>query len=290
MKEHLRSLVVEKMGRQSGVNIAREYLQARILAALQRAGAMVPLAFHGGTALRFLFGSERFSEDLDFALEREPALYDFRAYLKSVKDDLTRQGYRVEVKVNDQKTVHSAFIRFPGLLFDLGLSPHRGQTLSIKIEVDTNPPAGAGLATSLIRRHVLLRLQHHDRASLLAGKIHAILQRPYVKGRDLYDLLWYLSDRSWPEPNLVMLRNALAQTGWTGEAPTEGNWRSLVATRLREVDWERARADVAPFLPEGFDPALLSMENLMALLQKPAPAREGPTPIHPPGDDLKGKS
>ncbi|MCL6614276.1 MAG: nucleotidyl transferase AbiEii/AbiGii toxin family protein, partial [Firmicutes bacterium] len=136
-----------------------------------------------------------------------------------------------------------------------------------RIEVDTNPPAGAGLATSLIRRHVLLRLQHHDRASLLAGKIHAILQRPYVKGRDLYDLLWYLSDPSWPVPNLVMLRNALAQTGWTGEVPTEGNWRSLVAERLRGVDWERARADVAPFLPDGFDPGLLAAENLLALLE-----------------------
>jgi len=267
MKEHLRSLVGGVTGRQNGLNIAREYLQAWILAALQRAGAMVPLAFHGGTALRFLFGSERFSEDLDFALEREPTLYDFRAYLKSIKGDLTDEGYQVEVKINDQKTVHSAFVRFPGLLFDLGLSPHRGQTLSVKIEVDTRPPAGAVLAISLVRRHVLLRLQHHDRASLLAGKIHAILQRPYVKGRDLYDLLWYLSDRSWPAPNLVMLRNALAQTGWTGETPTEGNWRSLVAERLRGVDWDRARADVAPFLPEDFDLRLLDRENLLGLLE-----------------------
>jgi len=49
-------------------------------------------------------------------------------------------------------------------------------------------------ATTVIRRHVTLQLHHHDRASLLAGKLHAILQRTYVKGRDMYDLLWYLSD------------------------------------------------------------------------------------------------
>jgi predicted nucleotidyltransferase component of viral defense system len=52
-------------------------------------------------------------------------------------------------------------------------------------------------------------LQHHDRASLLAGKLHALFQRRYVKGRDLYDLMWYLSDPNWPEPNLTLLQNAL---------------------------------------------------------------------------------
>jgi hypothetical protein len=73
----------------------------------------------------------------------------------------------------------------------LKLSPHHDEVLAVKIEVDTIPPRGAGLATSLIRRHVLLNLQHHDQASLLAGKLHAILQRPSLKGRDLYDLAWY---------------------------------------------------------------------------------------------------
>lgn len=86
----------------------------------------------------------------------------------------------------------------------------------MKFEVDTRPPAGAGLAITLIRRHVTLRLQHHDRASLLAGKLHAVLQRPYAKGRDLYALLWYLSDPGWPAPNLVLLNNALQQSGWPG--------------------------------------------------------------------------
>ena len=75
---------------------------------------------------------------------------------------------------------------------------------------------GPPLDTTLVRRHVLLNLHHHDRASLLAGKLHAVLQRPFLKGRDLYDLIWYLSDKDWPDPNLVLLNNALNQTGWTG--------------------------------------------------------------------------
>ena len=266
MREHLKSLIADTVGQQQGLNVAREYLQARILEALQRAGAMVPLAFHGGTALRFLFGSARYSEDLDFALEREQGLYDFRTYLRTVKRDLIEQGYQVDMKINDQKTVHSAFIRFPELLHELGLSPHRSQLLSVKIEVDTNPPAGAVLTTSLVRRHVILHLQHHDRASLLAGKIHAILQRPYVKGRDLYDLFWYLSDHGWPAPNFVLLKNALAQTGWAGDKPSEQNWRRLMTERLRELDWLPVRADVAPFLQTGAEADLLTFANLSKLL------------------------
>ena len=119
----------------------REYLQAQILRSLQRAGAFVPLAFQGGTALRFLFAIRRYSEYLDFALERRDRGYDFRVFLKVIEGDLLREGYAVGVKANDRKVVHSAFISFPGLLFEMGLSPHRNESLSIKVEVDTNPPA-----------------------------------------------------------------------------------------------------------------------------------------------------
>ena len=194
MKDYLATLVRAAPTPAHGRNVAREYLQARFLGALQRAGAMIPLAFHGGTALRFLYATARYSEDLDFALESARSQYDLRAYLRVIQTELQAEGYTVTIRVSDRKVVHSAWVRFPGLLYELDLSPHRDETLAVKLEVDTNPPAGAGLATTVVRRHVILQLQHHDRASLLAGKLHAILQRPYLKGRDLYDLLWYLSD------------------------------------------------------------------------------------------------
>lgn len=267
MKAHLIELVRAAPDPVYGTNLAREYLQARILGALQRSGAMLSLAFHGGTALRFLYGMNRFSEDLDFALERAPERYDFRRSLQAVRSELAPEGYTVELKLNDRRTVHNAFIRFPGLLHELGLSPHASQVLAVKIEVDTRPPAGATLETTVVRRHVLLHLQHHDRASLLAGKLHAVLQRPFVKGRDLFDLLWYLSDPTWPAPNLAMLNQALAQTDWDGPVLDERNWRDAVRERLQAVAWSQALADVAPFLEPGFDPALLSRENLERLLR-----------------------
>jgi predicted nucleotidyltransferase component of viral defense system len=267
MKDDLFSLIQATKSPVDARNQVREYLQALILQSLQRTGAITMLAFHGGTALRFLYSLPRYSEDLDFALERSSDRYDFRAFLHSIRRDLEAQGYTVSFKVSDQKIVHSAFVRFSGLLYDLQLSPHQDEALAVKLEVDTNPPAGAELSVSLIRRHVLLNLQHHDPASLLAGKLHAILQRPYLKGRDLYDLAWYLTDRNWPIPNLTLLNNALAQTNWSGPALNAENWREAVYNRLEPIQWEPALDDVRPFLAKPEEIALLSRENVLQLLK-----------------------
>jgi hypothetical protein len=264
--EYLATLVRAAHGPLHARNLAREYLQARILACLQHAGAMIPLAFHGGTALRFLYAIPRYSEDLDFALEGDRTRYDFHACLHAIRRELTAEGYAMEIKANDRKIVHSAFIRFRGLLYHLDLSPHLDETLSVKIEVDTNPPSGATLTTTVVRRHVLLHLQHHDRASLLAGKLHSVLQRPYLKGRDLYDLLWYLTAPDWPPPNLLLLNNALGQTGWSGEVLTEQNWHAATRHAVAACDWHRARSDVRPFLENVADADLLQSDHLLRLL------------------------
>lgn len=266
MKIYLAELVETAANPLHARHIVREYLQARILASMQRAGAMIPLAFHGGTALRFLYQIPRYSEDLDFALEQAVEQYDFRAYLRAIQSDLTAENYELELRVNDQKTVHSAFVRFRGLLHELELTPHMDETLAIKIEVDTRPPVGARLETTVVRRYVLLNLQHHNRASLLAGKLHAILQRPYTKGRDLYDLFWYLSSSDWPEPNLELLNNVLIQTGWQAGAITPTNWREVVWHSLQEKDWAKATAEVRPFLMDSDSVSLLTKQNLAELL------------------------
>ncbi|MBN1641808.1 MAG: nucleotidyl transferase AbiEii/AbiGii toxin family protein [Anaerolineae bacterium] len=267
MKAYLRELTRAAQDPVQARNVAREYLQARILECLQRAGAMIPLAFHGGTALRFLYASPRYSEDLDFALEHAQDLYHLRTYLKAINTQLTAEGYPVELRVNDQRTVHSAYVRFPGLLYELGLSPHRSQVLAVKIEVDTRPPAGAALETTIVRRHVILHLQHHDRASLLAGKLHAILQRPYLKGRDIYDLVWYLSDPDWPPPNLTMLNNALQQTGGSFGTLTDQSWRAALRDRLVAADWDQVVGDVEPFLAQGASADLLSRERVLRTIR-----------------------
>jgi predicted nucleotidyltransferase component of viral defense system len=246
--------------------LVREYLQARILQCLQDRGVFVRWAFLGGTALRFLFAIPRFSEDLDFSALRSGDAAGLEAALSSARHTLQAEGYRVEVSVKDERAVASGYVKFPGLLHELGLSPRAEHVLSIKLEVDTNPPAGAVSTTSIVRRHVTLNLCHYDQASLLAGKLHAVLTRPWPKGRDLYDLAWYLADRAWPAPNLSMLNAALAQTQWDGPVLTEGNWRTEARRQLTSLNWTAARADVRPFLEHERDMLLVTPDALDQLL------------------------
>lgn len=268
MKDHLSELVGRHAGDPSRqLWIAREYLQARILQSLQESGVFTQWAFQGGTALRFLYSLPRFSEDLDFSMVTAGDQPGFEPAIGRARTDLIAEGYSVTLKLKAEKTVAAAFLRFPGLPYELGLSPHAEQTLSVRVELDTQPPQGATLETTIVRRHILLNLHHHDRPSLLAGKLHAVLSRPWCKGRDLYDLAWYLSDREWPEPNLAYLNTALKQTGWTGPALSQGNWRSVTAERIEGLDVHTALEDVRPFLERPSDSRMVTRENLLRLLQ-----------------------
>lgn len=270
MKDYLRQQLETVSDNNYGRCLVREYLQARLLQCLQDGGAFSSWVFVGGTALRFLYAMPRFSEDLDFSTV-EPAVPDrFSELMKKAESAFLAETYAVAVKVKAEKTVKSAFVKFEGLLFDLGLSPHRSETISIKVEIDTHPPAGAILETSVVRRHCLLNLQHPDKSSLLAGKLHALLTRPYVKGRDVYDLLWYLSDHTWPKPNVAFLNNALRQTDWTGPEITAKNWRKQTAARIEIYDFKRVVADVRPFLEREQDLQMLDQDTLIKLLQTSA--------------------
>ena len=266
MKDYLKQQIKNVQDTNLARCIVREYLQARTLEYLQESGAFVNWAFVGGTALRFLYAMPRFSEDLDFSL-KEPGTDDnFLGCMKHIKNGFLAEDYQIEIKAKAAKTVMAAFVKFRELLYELGLSPLSSETISIKVEIDSNPPAGAKLETSIIRKHCLLNLQHYDKSSLLAGKLHALTTRKYTKGRDVYDLMWYLSDRTWPEPNIALLNNALQQTGWSGPAFTRDNWRQRIAARLAEFDWDKIIADVKPFIEKQSDLSMLTHNYLRKLL------------------------
>lgn len=269
MKDYLRELTLSAPDNLHRRCLIREYLQARILGFLQSGLAFQRWAFLGGTALRFLFHLPRFSEDLDFSLVSGPYSHDeFRHILERTKHGFENEDYRARVKTGKEKTVFTAFFFFPGLVWELGCSPHKEETLTIKIELDTNPPAGAVIITTLMRKYELLNLMHYDRASLLAGKLHAVLARPWTKGRDLFDLVWYLSDPDWPEPNIPLLQAALLQTHWRGTLPEAQTWREIMIARLRKVDFGRARRDVRPFLERTGEEKYLSLDHCLGLLGK----------------------
>jgi len=267
VRDHAIDIARRRTDGADGLNLLREYLQSRILGVMQEAGAMVPLAFMGGTALRFIYRIPRYSEDLDFTVERHPERFGLPALSARVERRLRDEGYTTRVRINDARAVAKAMVGFVGLPAEAGLSPHADQVLWVKIEVDTTPPAGAGLDVSVVDRFGLLRLQHHDLPSLFAGKVAAVLAREYTKGRDLYALMWYLTRTESVEPNLVLLVNALRQTAPGMVEPVEEDWRAAVRSRLEHVDWEDARRDVAPFLEQRRDVELISAETFDALMK-----------------------
>ena len=266
MKDYALQIAASKKGFNAKLNTLREYLQAYILKILQEEGLFQSAAFMGGTALRFLYNLPRFSEDLDFSLERKKD-YSFVEILKKVKRELTLSGYEISISYRDQKTVETAAVKFEALMHEAGLSPLPKQKFSVKIEVDTHPPGGAGLKTEIVNKYFPIAFFCHDLSSLFAGKLIALLARRYTKGRDFFDLGWYLSRWRNLIPNLLLLQNGLKQASWPEPLPDESTWRELVYERVERTDWKKVRGDVENFLENPSDLNVFTKENVLQLVK-----------------------
>ena len=89
----------------------------------------------------------------------------------------------------------------------------------------------------------------HDRPTLLSGKCHALLCRIYVKGRDWYDYLWYISKGI--KINLEMFQKAINQVGpWKGQNITvTGQWlKTELENKIKSLDWNYVKKDVERFI------------------------------------------
>ncbi|MBN1526452.1 MAG: nucleotidyl transferase AbiEii/AbiGii toxin family protein [Candidatus Omnitrophica bacterium] len=266
MKDYALELAAAQKGTDAKLNIMREYLQAYILRIMHDEGVFRSIAFLGGTALRFLHDLPRFSEDLDFSVAATRH-YTFAGLMAKLKNELKLAGYDILISYNDEKTVQHAFVKFGQLMYEAGISPHADKKIAIKIEVDTNPPAGAVLKTQVVNKYFPVSFLAYDTSSLFAGKLHALLSRKYTKGRDYFDLGWYLSRWKDVVPNMPLLRNALKQTGWAAEMPTEHNWRELIYGVVNKADWKKVRQDVEHFLERPSDMDIFSKDNVLELIR-----------------------
>jgi hypothetical protein len=142
---------------------------------------------------------------------------------------------------------NNSFVNQLNLKFYKG---HADRKITIKLEVDANPPAGSGFDYSYLDFPTDFEVCHQDLPSNFALKIHALLCRPYIKGRDWYDFSWYI--RQGMSPNLPHLQNALIQYGpWEGQENLvidEGWVREELQKKIDSIEWRDAAADVAPFL------------------------------------------
>jgi len=266
MKEQLLNIISPVVEPKMKINIMREYLQVYVLRTMFEKGHFSQVAFVGGTALRFIFNIPRFSEDLGFSLANKEG-YDFQKILNEIKQSLNDANYSVSFKFKAEKTVNTAFLKFPELMHMAGLTHRKDQNLTIKLDVDTNPPKGGVLTTTLVNKYFPITFTHYDQPSLFAGKLHAIFTRPYVKGRDYFDLIWLLSRNRDLQPNLNLLNNALEQTG-NSLRVTLDNWRSKVLERVESADWSKIVADVAAFTEDPLMMNSMKLEYARTLFKK----------------------
>ncbi|MCL5268623.1 MAG: nucleotidyl transferase AbiEii/AbiGii toxin family protein [Bacteroidetes bacterium] len=246
-------------------NALKEVIQEIALLGLFRGGLFDEAAFYGGTALRILYGIDRFSQDLDFSLLEPDKKFGIDPYCEFIENELSAYGFKVRVspkKKSARTNVESAFIKGGTMINMMQVETvrppvsgvHGDELLTVKLEVDVDPPAGATYELKHQLMPIPYTVRLFSQPSLFAGKLHAILCRRWgsgrMKGRDLYDYLWYLA-HSIPV-DLKHLQARMVQTGhWKKGSPlTEKDLRELLDKRFGVIDYGQAKQDVFPYITD----------------------------------------
>lgn len=243
-------------------NSLKEVVQEIVLCGLSRAGFFHDAAFYGGTALRIFHGLDRFSEDLDFSLMAPDLNFRLDKYFPALEKELGSYGFNftVEEKTKaNHSDVLSAFVkgntREHILLCyadsNLAHSIIGSELIKVKFEVDTSPPPFAGFERQFRLLPIPYEINLYDMPSLFAGKIHAVICRTWknrIKGRDLYDYLFYISGRT--PVNLKHLNARLADSGFDGarEELSLDEIKDILFRRFESIDYSQAKRDVMPFI------------------------------------------
>jgi len=244
------------------VNAVREIIQEIALYGLWQGGFFRETAFYGGTALRILYGLDRYSEDMDFSLLKKDANFSFEPYREPLLNVLGDFGFDVQFLPRVKPSnggVWSAFLKGDTLshMMVIGIPeeiPRTAlirKTLKIKIEVDIDPPGGFKTERRPVLDPISYTVKVYERPSLFAGKMNAVLFRRWkkrVKGRDWYDMVWYLQNRI--PVNLAHFEAKMRQSGdWDKtRSLSESDFIKFYNTRAAELDVEKALEDVIPFL------------------------------------------
>lgn len=236
-------------------NAIKEILQEIALYALWRGDFFDVALFQGGTSLRILHGLLRFSEDLDFLLRAPDASFDWSPYLKVLTNVVSQFGLKLDAQPRTRmdSAVRQALLKEDSIASQLDLSfagTGRQKTIRIKLEIDINPPAGSGETTAYLDFPADYEVRHQDLPSNFALKIHALLCRGFLKGRDWFDFSWYVA--KGVAPNIHLLRNALVQAGpWAGDEAMQIDMAWLekaLSAVIMQIDWKEAAEDVQRFL------------------------------------------
>lgn len=243
-------------------NAIKEIMQEIVLCGLSRAGFFKKAAFYGGTAIRIFYGLDRFSEDLDFSLQIPETDFSLSEYFSALEKEVRSFGLNVVIEEKEKtkdSNIRSAFLKGNTkehlMLFytddQISGNISKNEIIKIKLEVDVNPPAYAGFETKYRLLPAPYEVRMYDLSSLFAGKIHAVLCRAWknrIKGRDLYDYVFYLSRGA--RVNLKHLRERLIQTQSVPNdfKCTIEELKDMLVERFDTIDYSQARQDVEPFI------------------------------------------
>ena len=243
-------------------NSIKEIVQEIILCGLFRSGFFKEAAFYGGTALRIFYGLDRFSEDLDFSLISPDPNYSLEKYLPFLERELGSYGFKFEIEMkhkNLDSGVQSAFVKGntrEHILIcysdrNLAKTVIGNEMIKIKFEIDTLPPPYAGYDIKYKLLPIPYEIRLYDMPSLFAGKLHAVICRAWknrVKGRDLYDYLFYMARGT--TINLKHLNARLVDSGFEGarEDLTLDEIKRILERRFISIDYQQAKEDVLPFI------------------------------------------
>ena len=240
----------------------REIFQEIALLGLWRGKFFERAAFYGGTALRIIYGLDRFSEDLDFTLLSPTEQFDISQYTDAAEKEIKAFGFdvHIEVKKKTKKSaVQSAFLKartIEQLILintpdEVMREIPRGQVIKIRLEVDTDPPSSFQTDAKYLLTPIPFSVRTVALPDLFAGKMHAVLCRRWksrVKGRDWYDLIWFVT--YYPKLHLTHLEARMRQTGdWNEkEVLTKNAFLEIINERIESLDVGQARREVEPFV------------------------------------------
>ena len=269
IKTILNRYAKSKIGEQTKI---REILQNAALLGLERHGFFEKAAFYGGTALRILYNLNRFSEDLDFSLLKPNKDFQLAKYNAAIKAELQSFGFTISVETKQKSTVSnikSAFIKAGTKveMLKILVPPqivrriHKDSSLKIKLEIDVDPPGNFTTEVKALLRPIPFYVKTLQQPDLFAGKVHAILCRNWqtrVKGRDWYDLVWYISNNI--PLRIRHLQARLTQNQTLQEPLTHEQIITLLNNKIDKVDFKYAQQEVRPFLQDTDSVAIWSKD------------------------------
>ncbi len=235
------------------INFVKEELQKNVLYSIYSRKSNI--YFLWWTNLRICYDLDRFSEDLDFALDKPDKNYEIENIIKPIIDDLKNKNwYRISIKIWNILTVRKAMIKFSDILYDLWISPLKDEKITIKLEIDTNPSSWSKYWEKIIKSSLwTCIIKNQDISSTFSWKIWALLLREYIKWRDYYDIYWYLDNYSHKQFNIKYLINIISQYNLNNNnkihiPQTNKEVLNMVLEKIENTDYNQVKSDLIRFM------------------------------------------